>query len=358
MANTTVLVHFFGTGRAIEVCFAATTLRMIVTQMAQSGRLAELLIPIYHKVETDHGRERARRVFSVILNWTVLFVIAAAGAAALAAPWFMSYYLPGFEPEDRALAVTMFRALAPIVVITVVQIEIRAIANAEGSFAWPESLSLLGHAVSLPVLVVLAPQYGVWAAVWCWWSGAVVGLLGLMVMLYRMGYRHRAILRERGFSVRAFFGKLMSTSGQTTSTLVYNFVLTAALSTLPQGIYAIFQYAERVHVKTKSVALRPLSIIFLAQVSQVLARGEKNLRGLLVPALNRTLAIVSIIVAGFSAAGHSLLVALWGLNSLSESDYALATLLVLIQYLLLPVTGLQLVSRQTLMALGLVHRVS
>ena len=358
VVNTILLAHFFGTQRALEVCFAAGTLRLAVTQLAQNGRISELLIPIYHKFSTDHGRERARRVFAVILNWSIICVAGAAGIAALAAPWLIRLLLPGFGPEDRNLAVAMFHVLVPLVVVTIAQTEIRALANAEHSFAWPEGLFLLGSAAALPILVMFAQHYGVWAVVLSWWVGSVVGLLGLVVMLYRMGYRHRAILREPGFSVVDFLRKLSSTLSFTVSMLVYTFVQTAALSTLPQGVLAIFGYVERILAKTHSVAQRPVVVVFLTQISQALARGERDIRRLVVPALSRTLAIVSILVAGFSAAGHALLVALWGLERLDQADYRLATLLVLVQYLLLNVSGLQLVSRQTLMALGLVHGVS
>lgn len=356
--NTILLFHFFDTRRALEVCFAAGILRLAVTQLAQNGRISELLIPIYHKARTDHGRERARRVFAVIFNWSIICVAGAAGIAALAAPSLISLLVPGFGLEDKTLAVTMFRVLAPLVVVTIAQTEIRALANAEHSFAWPEGLFLLGSAAALPVLVTCAHYYGVWAVVLSWWVGSMVGLLGLVVMLYRMGYRHHAILREPGFSVRDFLRKLSSTLGHTVSMLVYTFVQTAALSTLPQGILAIFGYVERILAKTHTVAQRPVVVVFLTQVSQAVARGERNIRSLVVPALSRTLAIVSIIVAGYSAAGHALLVALWGYERLDQAGYELATLLVLVQYLLLTVSGLQLVSRQTLMALGLVHRVS
>jgi len=358
VANTILIGYFFGTLRAVEIYFAANTLQGVVNQLTQSGQISELFVPLYHRRKESGGKEAAELCFAVILNWTFLLVLAVVLLAMLAAPWLMAITVPGFSAEDQAFGVQMFRWLIPVAIFNVTLALMTALANAESRFGQPEAWMLMGRVASVAAILILATHFGVWALVWSWWATMGVSLIGLIAMLRRMGYRHRFALRVPDYPVASFFGRLLSTLGDVVVAQLFNIVLTAGLSTLPQGSLAVFRYARLIHERTTGIALRPVFTVFFTQVSQAIAGGSEKVRALVVAALNRSLAVVALLVAGMAVAAVWLLGGLLGGDRFPPDDIRMVATLLVIFFVLLAARGQSLIGRKTVMALGMVHRVT
>ena len=354
--TSVVTAHYFGTTRALEVFFAASTLEVLINKLTQTGQLAEIFLPIYHRIKHEHGIKLGHAAFSVLTNWMLCAVGAVAGLMWLAAPPLVGLLVPGFGQEDRRDTVQMFRALSALLPLQVLTSQVQTLANAERWFGGPEAVQVGSRVLSLVTISLLAGRWGPWVMVVSLWISYLSGAVGLIWLVGRMGYRHRFLLRCRHFSVRAVFGSLASTWGYVGATQVYAYVLNAALSCLPQGTFAVFNYVQQLYARSNSVALRPVSVVFFTRVSEAIARGAEDVRRLGEAALGQVLAIGSLCVAAIWAAGEPLLSGLWGGRRFGPEQVKLASLLLQVMFLLLLVGNLGLVLRKVNMSLGRVHQ--
>jgi len=354
LANSVLVARFFGTGRGLEVYFAASTLQIIVANLMQSGQLGEIFLPIYHRIVHADGRQAAQRAFAVLLNWMVLLVAGMSAGLWFAAPLLLRMLVPGFTSEDRLLGVDMFRCLLPLVAVQVGLSLVQTLANAERWFGKPEAIGVGARGVILIAIAALALPLGPWAMVAAVWCGHLIQLVGCLLMLGRMGYRHRLCLRQEGFSVRSVFARLFVTFGYVGATQVYAVALNAGLSILPQGTYAVFKYVQRLYAKTNAVFLRPVSVVFFTHFSEALARGGRNVEALARSALARCLGIAALAMVAIVVGGEPLLAALWGGERFGGEHLGLAARLLSVFYALLLASALGLIARKTAMSLGMV----
>lgn len=358
LAQSVAVAFFFGTTRAIEIWFAAQGLLLSVQRLTQTGQLAEIFLPLYHRIKHDHGPEDAQRSFAALVNWMVLIV---AGLClvmwSLARP-LVDLRVPGFTAIDRAVAEQMLVWLLPLLGLQVICSLVKTLAHAERWFGIPEAIGLAARGAGLATIIVLASDRaadrGAWVMVVALWVACGVQVVGLAVMLWRMGYRHRLVLRGRHFRVAWVFRKLSVTLGYVGATQVYAFVLDAMMSTLPQGIFAAFRYV-RIYLfdKAMTILLRPIGVVFFTHVSEALARGARNVRDLARTALARTLGIATLAAVMIAVAGRSLLKGIW---AFPDDTLEIATILMVVHFLLIFVAALEQVARKTTMSLGMVSR--
>lgn len=355
--TSAVTAHLFGTGRTLEVYFAASTLLSLITRLTQVGQLSEIFLPGYHRMRRECGIADAQRSFSVVVNWMLLAIACVSVLLWLMAPYVVHLLVPGFDDADRLLGTSMFRWLLPLLFYEILTSLLQTLSNAERWFGRPEAANVIGSMVSLLALMTFANIRGIWAMVIALWLGRTAQVLGYLFVAYRMGYRHKLILRQDGFSVRTLFGQLGFTLGYVGATQIYAFALNAGLSLLPQGMYAVFNYVQQLYSKTQSVFLRPVSVVFFTHVSVALAKGAQNVRDLARLALSRSLMIWGLLVAGIVVAGRPALAGLWGASRFGGANLTIAVRLLVVFYLLMFVSNIGQISRKSAMSVGAVRTV-
>lgn len=355
LATSVVVAHFYGTARALEVYFAASTLQIILGRLMQTGQLGEIFLPIYHRIRHADGRQTAQRAFAVLVNWMVLFVAALSVGLWFLAPVLMRLLVPGFTDADRALGVRMFGCLLPLLVVQVVLSLAQTLANAERWFGKPEAIGVGARGTILIAIAALASPLGPWAMVAALWIGHGFQLAGYAVMLHRMGYRHRLCLRQEGFRAGSVFSKLLVTFTYVGATQVYTFALNAGLSLLAGGTYAVFKYVELLYAKTNAALLRPVSVVFFTRFSEALAHGMRDVRKLARSALSGCLGISVLVIVAVVVAGRPLLAGLWASGRFGGDHLVLASHLLSIFYVLLLASALGQIARKTAMSLGMVR---
>jgi len=354
VVNSVIIAWFFGTSRALEVFFAASTLELLISGLTQSGQLAEILVPIYHQVRFRHGLEKAQAVFAMVVNWTMFLVAAMSAALWFLAPLMVWMLVPGFSPADRALGTSMFRWLIPLLGAQVLFALFRRLGFAERQFGAPEATGVAGRLAVLGGTIALAPWLGIWALVVALWAGQIVQLGGCLWVLRRMDYRHHFILRDSTLRMRDLWKQLSYSFVYVGTTQVYAYVLNAAVSLLPQGTYAAFKCVQQLYSKTGNILLSPISVVYFTHASQAAAEGASSARALARTALARGLGISALAVAAISLTAHPLLAGLWGANRFGGEHLYFAATLLVVSFALLPADSLGLIARKTAMSLGLV----
>ena len=350
------IAHYFGASRHVEVYFAATALIAFVMTLSQTGQLAEILIPKFHQIRQSHDKREAHRFFNCCLNSLLLIVISTSVII-----WFFSDYIvalrvPGFDSASIELGVVFFRIILPLVAVQIVSTLLTTLAHAEGLFGPPESTGLIANVVTLISIVSLTDDIGIWALIWALWLGQSVRLLVLIVYLYIKGYRYTLQLRSEATSILSIFQNVFKTIPYVLTTQVYAFALDAAISTLPQGTYAVFKYVTRLRNRGQSLLLRPVSIVFFTQFSDAFSRGLENLKDLAREALARSLLIIVPAVAVAVVASKPIIISLLGQRGFTDAQITFASELLIVMMALMFASGYQQVGRKMTMSLGMVGR--
>ncbi len=356
VVNSVIIAWFFGTSRALEVFFAASTLQMLLFSLTQTGQLAEVFLPTYHRVRQQRGPGAAQVAFAVIANWMVLAVCVLGAAMWVLAEPLMALLVPGFETGDRTGAAALFRLLLPLLPLQVAFSLATTLANAERRFGLAESISVISRLGMIVATVALAVPLGASALVAAAYVATGIQILFCVLVLARMGYRHRLVFACEHFSARGVFARTATTLGYVGATQVYAMAFNAALSRLPQGTFAVFKYVQTLYARTNSVLLRPVSVVFFTHFSQALARGSGDLRRLVHSALGKSLTLLAPVLAAVAVAGRDVLAGLWGWRSFEPGQLDLAGLLLIVLLALLLASALGQIARKTTMSLGMVAR--
>jgi putative peptidoglycan lipid II flippase len=354
IGTAAVTAVLFGTGREVEIFFAASALYMLAGQLIQMGQLSEILVPKYLGVREIHGREEAMLIFSGFVNWALPYLLGAIVVAFLLAEAVIRAYVPGFGPEGWELAAALFRALLPLLALSFLTGLARSFANAESVFGVLEFWDLLGKLAGLIGLVVLAPRVGVWALVWSHWLSAVLTMTGLLYTLRRLNYVHRWHVKSRSSEIIDVFKKSGSSLVGVLASVTYGFVFSAALSLLPQGSYAAYRYAQRVNSMIVVVLFKPLTTVFQTKFAERVAESSSELvrivrRGLGAFLLLEVLAIVGVITA------LPFLVELLEHRHPEAGSFALAGYLLVFMVALELVGGMGAIWKKILAGLGEIH---
>ena len=356
LVNTVFVAYFFGTARAVEVYLAAVGLYASVVSLAQTGQVSEVLLPSYHALREQHGRNEAFQAYSALTNRFVLILAGFALVSWFAAPLLSSLRVPGFGAADISLATSMFRWIVPLVVLQVAADLLKTLANAERLFGTPEIISIFARILSLIALVLLSSRVGPWALVASLWCAGIAEITGIVWLLGRCGFRYRPTLAvpESAIKVR-LFGKLAATLPYVGMTQLYLFVLDAALSHLVQGNFAVFRYATTIWSRTQGVFLRPVSVTFFTQFSESAARGTNAGAALTEKALGHVLAISAIVTTAVLTGVGPVLAGLWQGDRFPPHQITTLVWLLGGLYVLLPIVGVSTILRKAAVSMHLVR---
>ncbi len=315
-------VRYFGASRTIEVYFAAQSLIYLVTSLTQSGQLAEIFLPEYHKLNTI-SRKLGFQGLNVVINrmliWggIIIFVI------FIFAPIFINLLVPGFSVNDRSQAILMFRVLLPYLFLQLVNSFFITVLNAERKFGRAEFLGLTNTIVNILVLVLLYKSLGIWALVISLLLGKFIEFIFYSMQLYKIGFQNKFIFSIPEFNHKLFFKTMKSTILYVGATQFYSFVLTASISFLPEGIFAIFKYVQNLTNKIKGLFLQPFITIFFTEYS-LLLQNSKSVIKEFQKYMGSLININTVTIIGTILIGDYVIDLLWGGKKFDITNVKLA----------------------------------
>ena len=286
IAALTILARITGFGRIVvfsrtvgQTCLGDTyqtvnTVPNIVFEIVAGGALASLVIPLLAGAITDGDRERAARISSALLTWTVaLLVPVGLAVAVFAGP--IAELLLGAKACTGAVDVgaSMLRVFAPQVVFYGVGIVLTGVLQAHRRFGGAAVAPLLSSLVVITAYLLFAVRTR---------SGTDVGNLGLegelilsagttigvavlalslLVPLSRLGLRLRPTLRfPVGVAGRA---RRLAAAGIVALVAQQIAVAVALLlgngAGVPAGAVTIFIYAQTIYLLPWAVLAVPIA---------------------------------------------------------------------------------------------------
>ncbi len=346
------MARYFGTTRGLEVFFAASTIVMLINNLAQSNQLAEVFLPVYHQQEISKGKDYAFGMVSVVINQVLLAFIPLLLLIGILSGLLIKLIVPGFGSSDHLLGSLMFRVLGPLLLLFSVSSVMQCILNAERQFGKPEFITSLAYLAKILAISFLAKPLGVWSLVLAMWLWGVIRALGFFMLLFRIGYRYRLILRLEGFRPMKVYSQLIATFVSQTSFQFYNAVMNAALSYLPQGVYGAFKYVQQFYEGITNVAVLPIDKVFFTAFSSAFARGVKRIRDMVSNVLGYIFAIVAFFNVGILVASKPLITALLKSEKFPQSHVDLVAMLLIVFSLLMFLEGNYTLLRRVAVTLG------
>jgi putative peptidoglycan lipid II flippase len=192
-----VLAGVYGRSDQMEAFLAAALIPSLLINLV-SESMNQSLVPTLVRVRAQQGHERAQELLSNSMLWMCVLLGSGSLVAGLGAKWMFPLIASHFSPEKLALAIRLFYAMLPVVLITGVASNCTAVLNTFDRFALP---ALAPMAISLAIMVgtlTLGGQIGVWALVYSTLAGSLAHAAVVAWMMNAHGYKLR--LRWHGMT--------------------------------------------------------------------------------------------------------------------------------------------------------------
>ncbi len=126
----------YGRSDAMDAFLAAALIPGLLINLI-SESMNQALVPTLIRVRELEGRESAQRLLSSAMLWTCMLLTAAAAGMGLCARGFFPLIASHFSAEKQDLAIHLFYALLPVVVLTGIASNCSAVLNTLDQFALP-----------------------------------------------------------------------------------------------------------------------------------------------------------------------------------------------------------------------------
>ena len=197
-----LVTGLFGTTRLADTFFFSLSIQTTVAT-AIGGSVPAILIPKFVEFRNQGRREDARRFASVIVTWCILLSMLLSGVLA----WQSGHIIAGlgaFSHGSRGLAVGVFRACTPMLVLMCVLQLLISVSQAEKRFVVPAGMGILHSVVFIGILAAIYGYFGVYALVIATITGVLSQVAVLCFYLRRSGGLSPAI-RMGKHDVQEFF---------------------------------------------------------------------------------------------------------------------------------------------------------
>ena len=332
LAYSVLQVRYFGANAAMDAYFVALTAVYVITSILQSGQLAEVFLPEYLKLKSEHSADQAHQLFSALLNRGLVVMAVFSLVVSFLAPVIIQMLGVGLQQEYQILAIDFFRVALLIILLTLFSAFVNSALNAEHVYGRTELTGLINSLLSLILIVLFHQAVGLWILVYALLAGKVVELLTGIFFLNRAGVRYYPILRVAGYDLNRFLKVLFVTSGYVGATQLYTTVLTAVTSMLPEGVLSIFNYVKQLSTKGSGIVLTPISTIFFSKFATLVSQHKANLTSYLTKPLMAILVIAGTMLALIVLVGNEMLSLLWSEKSLTPSNFKLAYLMLVLNF--------------------------
>lgn len=350
-------VRIFGTDKSIELFFAASSLLYLIVSVTQTGQLSEIFLPQYLQIKENHGIEIAHKSYSVVINRIGLGSIIIIIIAGLFHNLLVNLMVPGYTSNEKNQVGILFLSYLPLIVLTISNGFMTTVLNAEKAYGKSELSAIFNSFFSLIILILFAKSLGIWSLVISLYIGQLFELGTSIYFLKNNKIKYSLVWKIKEFDHKLFFRNIYSTLLYVLTTQLFNVVLTASISYLPQGVFAIYRYTINIFEKAASLILQPFSTIFYTSIAELKSKNLKDeSRNLLDFSIKANLVIGLFVFVIILVSGYNLLGFLWhskkfDANSLQTAYYFLITWFVLILF-----QGTSQLYRKVAIMTGLVKR--
>jgi putative peptidoglycan lipid II flippase len=288
-----ILARQFGAGSEMDAYLAGATIPLVIAGMI-TVPLGGVLIPALSRAAADDSHPAAMRLAGqtgVVFTAATLLLAVIIGWQSLALTHI--FFDSEQSAAEAALCARMLAILAWLIPLNMLTMLCQSFQNWQGRFLLPAVAGVAGPALTVAMVVILAPQWGISAVAWGILAGAAVNvLLQLPAMRgIRWGWPPGEQLRR----LLIMMGPLLLAS---LYTRLDPLIDRSLASHLYVGAISHLGYASRLVNAILALTSGALSVVAFPYLSAAAAKGRDELSA----ELARTLAMLALVVVPFVAA--------------------------------------------------------
>jgi putative peptidoglycan lipid II flippase len=234
----------YGRSDAMDAFLAAALIPGLLINLI-SESMNQALVPTLVRVKEQEGHARAQQLLSSAMLWTVLLLAAASAVMALFARAFFPLIASHFPVAKLDLAVHLFYALLPVVLLTGIATNCTAVLNTFDRFALPAIAPVVTPLAIIVCAPLLSGRVGIWAMIYATLAGALLHAAWVAWMMDNHGYRFRLRwygMNEATREVAFQYGPVLLSSVVASGGLLVDQSMAAML---PSGSVSALVYANR-----------------------------------------------------------------------------------------------------------------
>jgi putative peptidoglycan lipid II flippase len=332
LARQTLMAHFLGVSAAADAFTAGFKIPQILNNLFGEGALSASFIPVYSRLLEDGREEDAGKLAGAILGLLSLVVAVAVLVGVLVTPWLIPLIAPGFDPERRALTITLVRILFPGAGLFVVASWCLGVLNSHRKFLIAYSAPILWNVAMIAALLGFGPKHGppemavilAWASV----AGALLQFLVQLPTAIALTRPLRVSLETKSTDVQRVSKNFVPVLTSRGVVQISGYIDQWLASFLPGGVVATLSYAQTVYLLPVSLFGMAVSAAELPEMSRATGSEDEiaaQLRSRIGTGLRQIAYFVVPSAMAFLALGDviaGLLFQNGGLFTATESRYA------------------------------------
>ncbi len=199
------VAHEVGSNGATDAYYAAFTLPDFLNYLVAGGSLSLIFIPVFSKYVAEGAEDDAWHVFSTVLTFMGIVLVALIAAAEVWAPGLVRAVAPGFKPSESARAVALTRLMLPAQLAFYLGGVLAAVQYARAQFVVPSLAPLIYNLAIILGGIALGSRIGITGFSVGVLAGAFAGNFGLQIYgAHRAGARFRLNLDLKHPGFRLF----------------------------------------------------------------------------------------------------------------------------------------------------------
>jgi putative peptidoglycan lipid II flippase len=288
-----ILARQFGAGSEMDAYLAGATIPLVIAGMI-TVPLGGVLIPALSRAAADEAQASAMKLAgqtSIVFTAVTLLLAVIIGWQSLALTHIFFYSEQ--SASEAALCARILAILAWLIPLNTLTMLCQSFQNWQGGFLLPAAAGVAGPGVTVAMVVILAPGWGITAVAW-----GILGGAAINVLLQLPGMRGIRWGRPSGEQLRRLLilmGPLLLASLYTRLELLIDRSLA---SSLYEGGISHLGYASRLMTAILALTSGALSVVAFPYLSAAAAKGREELSA----ELSRTLAMLALLVVPFVAA--------------------------------------------------------
>jgi len=308
-AKEITVAGVYGRSDVMDAFLAAFLIpNLLINLIAES--MNQALAPTLIRVRIREGYERAQQLLSSSMLWLCGMLIAVSIGMAGLARVFFPLIASGFSAGKQALAVRLFYALLPVVLLSGVASNCTAVLNTCERFALPALAPLVMPLSMIAAALLLNGALGIWALVYAAVFGALVHAGLVAWMMEAQGYRFRLYWHggnEATREVARQYGPVLLSSVVASGGLLVDQAMAAML---PAGSVSALVFANRFVSVAVTLLAGAVSSAVAPYFSSMIAERDWHGCRRTLRTWSRNMALVSLPIAGLLIAGAQPLVRL------------------------------------------------
>lgn len=295
-----VIAAQFGTNADLGAYYAAFRVTDLLYMVIIGGALGSSFIPVFIQVWQHDGAERAWRIASAVVTWSLALLALASSVLWVLAPQLAARFFGG-SAVDLTLTAQIIRLflLSPLL-LGLGGLAMAAL-NAHDRFTLPALAPAIYNLGIIGGALFLAPRYGVWGIAWGVIIGAALYLLVQVPGLWQLGMRLELTLGSKLPELKTIARQMTPrVFGQAAAQI--SLLITAALTTrLAFGFERLagLNYAYQLMLLPYGIFSLSLSTVAFPRLARLIAEGRQ---AELDASVRRTLSIILFLTLPATAA--------------------------------------------------------